>query len=81
MPRSGLAGPADSYDRAVNLLPAIPFWAELVIFVGSAVAIWVAGISLSNDTDIPAGRPHLGQAPGGLVLLAVATNLPELAIT
>jgi len=66
----------------VNLLPAtVPFWAQLLIFVASAVAIWVAGIWLSNYTDILADRLHLGQALGGLVLLAVATNLPELAIT
>jgi len=65
----------------VNLLPHVPFWAELLIFVASAVTIWVAGIWLSNYTDILADRLHLGQALGGLILLAVATNLPELAIT
>jgi len=65
----------------VNLLPALPFWAQPLVFVTSAVVIWVAGISLSNYTDILAERLHLGQALGGLILLAVATNLPELAIT
>jgi cation:H+ antiporter len=65
----------------VNLLPALPFWAELLVFIASAVIIWVAGTSLSNYTDILADRLHLGQALGGLILLAVATNLPEIAIT
>jgi len=65
----------------VNLLPALPFWAELLIFLASAATIWGAGISLANDTDVLADRLHLGQALGGLILLAVATNLPELAIT
>jgi cation:H+ antiporter len=65
----------------VNLLPDLPFWAELVVFVASAATIWVAGIFLSNNTDILADRLHLGQALGGLILLAVATNLPEIAIT
>ena len=65
----------------MNLLPALPFWAELVVFVASAGVIWVAGIWLSNYTDILSDRLHLGQALGGLILLAVATNLPELAIT
>jgi cation:H+ antiporter len=65
----------------VNLLPHLPFWAELLIFVASAVTIWMAGIWLSNYTDILADRLHLGQALGGLILLAVATNLPEIAIT
>ncbi len=65
----------------MNLLPHLPFWAELLIFVASAVTIWMAGIWLSNYTDILADRLHLGQALGGLILLAVATNLPEIAIT
>jgi len=65
----------------VNLLPHVPLWAELLIFVASAVTIWVAGVWLSNYTDILADRLHLGQALGGLILLAVATNLPEIAIT
>ncbi len=65
----------------MQLLPDLPLWAELLLFVAAAVVIWVAGISLSNYTDILADRLHLGQALGGLILLAVATNLPELAIT
>ena len=65
----------------MNLLPHVPLWAELLIFVASAVTIWVAGVWLSNYTDILADRLHLGQALGGLILLAVATNLPEIAIT
>ncbi len=56
-------------------------WAKLSIFLASAVVIWVAGIWLSQYTDVLADRLHLGQALGGLILLAVATNLPEIAIT
>jgi cation:H+ antiporter len=41
----------------------------------------IAGISLSNQTDVLATRLHLGSALGAVVLLAVATNLPEIAIT
>jgi cation:H+ antiporter len=52
----------------------------LLIFAVAAAAIWVAGIWLSNQTDVLATRLHLGSALGGLVLLAVATNLPEIAI-
>ncbi|MGB9376673.1 MAG: sodium:calcium antiporter [Mycobacteriales bacterium] len=65
----------------MHLLPTLPFWGDLAVFVLSAVVIWVAGIFLSNNTDILSIRLHLGQALGGLILLAVATNLPELAIT
>ena len=63
------------------LLPNLPLGLSLLIFLGCAGAIWVAGIFLSNYTDVLAERLHLGSALGGLVLLAVATNLPEVAIT
>jgi cation:H+ antiporter len=53
----------------------------LLIFVAAAVAIWFAGIQLSNTTDVLSARLGLGQALGGLILLAIATNLPEIAIT
>ncbi|MDO5734853.1 MAG: hypothetical protein Q4P15_00095 [Propionibacteriaceae bacterium] len=65
----------------MDLLPSLPFWAELIIFLASAATIWVAGIWLSKYTDVLSSRLHLGQALGGLILLAVATNLPEIAIT
>lgn len=53
----------------------------LLLFAGSAGAIWLAGVQLSDQTDVLATRLHLGTALGGLILLAVATNLPEIAIT
>ncbi len=65
----------------MNLLPHLPFGAELLVFAASAATIWVAGIYLSRTTDVLADRLHLGAALGGLILLAVATNLPEVAIT
>ena len=63
------------------LLPTLPLWASLLAFCLCAGAIWVAGIFLSNYTDVLSDRLHLGVALGGLILLAVATNLPEIAIT
>jgi cation:H+ antiporter len=56
-------------------------WLLLVIFLACAAAIWLAGIKLSSTTDVLSERLHLGAALGGVILLAVATNLPELAIT
>jgi cation:H+ antiporter len=55
-------------------------WLAL-IFVGSAIAIWAAGIQLSNSTDALDTRLGLGSALGGLILLSFATDLPELVIT
>ncbi len=51
------------------------------IFGAAAAAIWLAGIKLSDMTDVLSHRLHLGQALGGVILLAIATNLPEVAIT
>jgi cation:H+ antiporter len=47
----------------------------------SAILIWFAGIRLSETADILATHFNLGEALGGLILLAIVTNLPEIAIT
>jgi cation:H+ antiporter len=62
-------------------MSALNSWLLLVIFVVCAAAIWIAGITLSDTTDVLSQRLHLGSAMGGVILLAVATNLPEIAIT
>src|SRR5436305_11596323 len=53
----------------------------VLVFVAAAAFVWLAGGQLSDKTDILATRLGLGEALGGLLLLAVATNLPEIAIT
>ena len=53
----------------------------ILIFAAAALAIWVAGIRLSSSTDALDTHFKLGSALGGLLLLAIATDLPELAIT
>jgi len=63
------------------MLDALPTPVLLAIFAAAAVAVWLAGVQLSNTTDVLSTRLGLGEALGGLILLAVATNLPELAIT
>jgi cation:H+ antiporter len=51
------------------------------LFMAAAAAVWAAGMKLSGTTDVLSTRLGLGEALGGLILLAVATNLPEIAIT
>jgi cation:H+ antiporter len=46
----------------------------------AAAFVWLAGIRLSNSTDVLSHRFGFGEAIGGAVLLAIATNLPEIAI-
>src|SRR5262245_34268006 len=53
----------------------------VVVFVAAAIATWIAGLYLSRATDALDDRLNLGEALGGMILLAVAGSLPELAIT
>jgi cation:H+ antiporter len=53
----------------------------LLIFSVSAALIWFAGIKLSETADILSTHFGLGEALGGMILLAIVTNLPEIAIT
>lgn len=61
-------------------MSGLPVWALASIFLVAGAAIWAAGIQLARQTDVLSTRLHLGSALGGLILLAVATNLPEIAI-
>jgi len=52
----------------------------VLVFVAGAGATWAAGIFLSKTTDSLDRRFGLGEALGGLILLAIAGTLPEIAI-
>jgi cation:H+ antiporter len=62
-------------------MDSLPLWLLALLFVAAGAVVWVAGIHLSKSTDVLDARLHLGSALGGLIVLAVATNLPEIAIT
>src|SRR3954447_14768557 len=53
----------------------------LAIFAAAAAVTWIAGSALSRSTDVLDRRFGLGEALGGMLLLAIAGSLPELAIT
>ena len=53
----------------------------VLVFVVAVVATWVAGVTLSQTTDALDARLGLGEELGGIILLAFAGTLPELAIT
>jgi cation:H+ antiporter len=52
-----------------------------LIFAAAAAVVWIAGISVSKTTGVLSSRFGLGEALGGVILLAIVTNLPEIAIT
>lgn len=53
----------------------------VLVFVAGVVVTWVAGGALSKSTDCLDVRLGLGEELGGIILLAIAGSLPELAIT
>jgi cation:H+ antiporter len=69
--------PAAGMPNGAMAVLAMPLLVS--IFVVAVGIIWVAGVQLSEQTDVLATRLHLGSALGDLILLAVATNLPEIA--
>src|SRR5436190_6368855 len=62
------------------MFASFPLVLLIPLFVVVAAAVWLAGIQLSYTTDFIDSRFGLGEALGGLILLAIATNLPEIAI-
>lgn len=52
-----------------------------LLFAAATVAIWIAGIRLTKAIDVITLHFDLGEAFGGMVFLAIVTNLPEIAIT
>ena len=53
----------------------------VLMFAVAAIATWIAGTTLSKTTDALDERLGLGEELGGILLLAIAGSLPELAIT
>lgn len=53
----------------------------VAVFVAGVAATWMAGVTLSKSTDALDARLGLGEELGGIILLAIAGSLPELAIT
>jgi cation:H+ antiporter len=52
-----------------------------LVFAAGAAATWAAGVYLSRATDVLDERWKLGEAFGGMILLAISGTLPEIAIT
>lgn len=59
----------------------IPLVANMALFALAAAGVWFAGSALAGYADAIADRKKLGKAMMGLVFLATATSLPEIATT
>jgi cation:H+ antiporter len=53
----------------------------VLVFAAGSAATWGSGVVLSKATDGLDARLGLGEELGGILLLAIAGSLPELAIT
>lgn len=62
-------------------MPSLSWILVLAVFFAATSATWAAGVELSKCTDELDRRLGLGDAIGGMVLLAIAGSLPELAVT
>jgi cation:H+ antiporter len=56
-----------------------PVWLNLLLFACAAAVIWMAGTRLARYADRISDRTGLGEALVGVVFLAIATSLPEIA--
>lgn len=62
-------------------MASFPLWLNLVLFVPAAALIGWAGARLERYADVLSRRTGMGQAFTGVLLLAGATSLPEVATT
>jgi len=63
------------------LVPATTLIQSLLVFALSAACVWIAGARLAYLADALADRFKLAKSLVGLLLLSLATSLPEVATT
>ena len=62
-------------------LPATSLIQSILIFAGCAAVVWFSGARLAYLADALADRFKLAKSLVGLLLLSLATSLPEVATT
>lgn len=62
-------------------IPNLALWQNLLAFAGCAAVVWFAGARLAYLADALADRFRLAKSLVGLLLLSLATSLPEVATT
>ncbi len=59
----------------------LPLGANIVVFLISAISVWIAGTHLAVAAEEISDRKNLGKDIVGLIYLAAATELPEIVTT
>lgn len=62
-------------------LPATSLFRSILIFGGCAIVVWLSGARLAYLADALADRFKLAKSIVGLLMLSLATSLPEVATT
>src|SRR5690348_14160413 len=62
------------------MFSSLPLLVLLPLFIVGTAATWLAGTQLSDMTDIISSRFGLGEALGGIIILAIATNLSNIVV-
>jgi cation:H+ antiporter len=60
---------------------SLSLWLNAGIFAGAAALVWLAGTRLADYADIVSSRTGISKALLGMLMLGVATSLPEIATT
>ena len=63
------------------MIEQLPIPSLFLIFLLSSAVIWVVGVKITHLIDFITVQFNLGEAFGGMILLTIITNLPEVAIT
>ena len=58
---------------------SLPLWGNILVFLGTALAIGVAGVRMAGYADQLADRTGLGEAITGMIMLGLITALPGIA--
>ena len=58
---------------------SLPLWGNVLVFLGTALAIGVAGVRMAGYADQLADRTGLGEAITGMIMLGLITALPGIA--
>jgi cation:H+ antiporter len=64
----------------MHVFIGLPVWLNIIVFLISAGAVWMAGTRLSYFVEVISRKTGIGQAVVGVILLGGITSLPEIIV-